>query len=113
MNDTFTDIVTGLSIHPTRCNEMFAGLRDGSIYHSVDEGKNWTPLNDGLNVGQKAFPKEYTLKDLDGSVKTLTGYLYESTIYELHCNPWCPDILYAATADGLFKRDIECQRYQT
>jgi photosystem II stability/assembly factor-like uncharacterized protein len=113
VNDTFSDIVTGLSMHPTRHNEMFAGLKNGSVYHSVDEGKHWTPLNDGLKVGQKAFPKEYTLKELDGSVKTLTGYLYESTIYELHCNLRCPDILYAATADGLVKRNIEHQSYQT
>lgn len=105
VSDTFPAVVTALSIHPLHPGQIFAGLKNGGVYHSGDAGQNWTPLSDGLKVGERSFPREYTLKDTDGSSKTLTGYLYESTIYELHCNLQCPGILYAATADGLFAID--------
>jgi hypothetical protein len=107
VNDTLPDIVTAVCIHPLRHNEMFAGLKNGGVYHSVDEGQRWTPMDGGLKVGERMYPREYILKDTDGSVRTLTGYLYESTVYELHCHLQFPDCLYAATADGLFKANIE------
>ena len=67
-----------LVIHPTETNRMWAGSVSGGIWHSVDGGATWTPVNDwmaSLAVGCLAI------------------------------DPHDPDVMYAGTGEGYFNGD--------
>lgn len=111
LNANFAAVVTSFLSCPSEPLQCYAGLKDGSIYESTDGGMNWTSLSNGLKVSEKRDPVEYILYEPDGTERNITGYRYQSEVFELSFAPSNLNILYAATADGLFKADIS-QRVQ-
>lgn len=111
LNAKLSAVVTSLLICPSQPLQFYAGLKDGSITASMDGGKSWIAIDNGLTVGEKRDPVEYLLQEPAGTQQKMLGYRYRSEVFELSFDPTAANILYAATADGLFRTDLS-QRFQ-
>ncbi len=68
--------VTALAVDPVAPTTLYAGLADGRLFKSTDDGENWIAAGAGLGTGR---------------------------IQALAIDPEAPTTLYACTASGLFK----------
>ena len=73
--------VTTLLVDPTDSSKLYAGLAQKGVFRWNAERRRWTPLNQGLPIG-----------DFGGSIDL---------------DPRHPSILYAATAAGVFRLDLD------
>jgi photosystem II stability/assembly factor-like uncharacterized protein len=120
-----------IALDPNDSDIIYIGSPSGGLWKTTDEGANWTVLTDHLPVlGVSAIAVDYTdtdiiyigtgdkdandnysigvLKSTDGGVTwEVTGLdwtIYQNrTISKLLIHPDNPNILFAATTDGLYK----------
>ncbi len=120
-----------IAVDPDDSNIIYVGTPSGGLWKTTDEGENWNCLTDDLPVmgvsalaidpdntnivyagtGDKDADDNYSigvLKSINGgetwNTTGLTWTIYENnTISRLLINPDNPDILFAATTNGVFK----------
>ncbi len=71
-------IIDVLIVNPINPSTLYASKRDSDIYKSIDGGENWYPLHSNIGI---------------------------SYIFTLALDPENPEILYAATENGVFVLD--------
>ncbi len=120
-----------ITLDPTDPNIIYVGSPSGGLWKTIDEGQNWVPLTDDQPVlGVSAIAIDYTntdiiyigtgdkdandnysigvLKSTDGgntwNTTGLDWTIYQNrTIAKILMDPLDPNILFAATTDGLYK----------
>lgn len=125
--------VNVIAVHPSNDDIIYIGTAIGGLWKSTDAGVNWTSLTSGLPVigisgiaihptapnlifiltgdgDGRHTPSVGILRSIDGGLSWQeTGYTVERDDlhygYKLLMHPTQPNIMYAATSQGLFRTD--------
>ncbi|MEM3473546.1 MAG: stalk domain-containing protein [archaeon] len=120
--------IDSLSIDPNNASNIFAGTEGNGLFRSSDGGRNWMPINTGLNLGtdnKNPFPLCINSIAIDnknsqivylgtnkGIFKSVNGGdswieknsgLSEHFVYTVLISSFDSRVIYAGTADFLFK----------
>ena len=120
--------LNGLAFHPTDSNIIWAGAPAGGLWKTIDGGQSWYSNTDGLpTLGVSAIAVDYTNPDIlyigtgdrdandaagIGVMKSIDGGqtwqlsnigMGNKTVGKLLIDPIDPNLLYAATSDGIFR----------
>lgn len=90
--------IFNLVVDPNNSEIVYAGTLYRGVYRSIDGGKQWNTVNNGLPQGLPFPPWDRELNNL-----TESGTPIYKIINNLVINPGKSNILYVATSSGIFK----------
>jgi len=94
-NGPFGGYTTTITVDPMDTNIVYVGTREAGIFRSLDGGKSWSPINNGLPT------KIDTVVNLPPSSSWWFGYYYPITLIRI--NPQDPSEIFVGTSGkGLF-----------
>ncbi len=114
--------ITGIAIDATNTDHIIVGANTGGVWRTIDEGANWTPLNDNFpnlyvysvaidpsNSDTYFFGSSSGLiyKSIDaGATWNQIADISNSTVNKILINPNDTDIMYASSQNtGIYRSD--------
>ena len=93
-------IIADLAVDPNNSEIVYAGTRFRGVYRSMDGGKQWHAVNNGLPTGKPSMPWHWA-HEMERALRN--GETVYKPITRLAIDPIRSNTLYVLTESGVFK----------